>query len=110
MGKESFQSRARPQQLTKELANRRHFTPTCQYIQYEKPYKRKICHHISYYSNTPGPRGSLKHKETDHFIEDTVTLWKNSVKSACREVAGYELGKTHRFRDVFLNSIQSVKE
>lgn len=110
LGKGSFQSRACPQQLTKELANRRHFTPTCLYIQHGEPHKRKMCHHISYYSNSPGPRGSLKHKETDHFIEDTVTHWNNSVKSACREMAGYELGKTNRFRDVFLNSIRSVKE
>lgn len=110
LGKGSFQSRACPQQLTKELANRRHFTPTCLYIQHGEPHKRKMCHHISYYSNSPGPRGSLKHNETDHFIEDTVTHWNNSVKSACREMAGYELGKTNRFRDVFLNSIQSVKE
>lgn len=72
LGSGSFQSRLCPQQLTKELENRRHFTPTCRYIQYGDPYKR-MCHHISYYSNTPGPRGSLKHKETDRFIEDTVT-------------------------------------
>lgn len=44
----------------------------------------KMCHHISYYSNIPGPGGSLKHKETDNFIEDTVIHWNNSVKSACR--------------------------
>lgn len=110
LGKGSFQSRACPQQLTKELANRRHFTSTCQYIQYGGHYKRKMYHHIWYYSNTPGPRGSLKHKETDNFMEDTVTHWNNCVKSACREMAGYELRKTNRFRDVSLNSIQRVKE
>lgn len=70
----------------------------------------KMCHHIAYYSNTPGPEGSLTHKETDHFVQDTVTRWNNSVKSACREMAGYEFRKTNRFRGVFFNSIQSVKE
>lgn len=106
-GKGSLQSRVCPQHLTKELASRRHFTLTCQYNQYGEPYKRTICHHISYYCNTPGPRGGPKHKKTDDFIEDTVT---HSVKSACREMAGCELGKTNRFGNVFLSSIQSVKE
>lgn len=32
------------------------------------------------------------------------------MKSACREMAGYELRKTNRFRDIFLNSILNVKE
>lgn len=66
----------------------------------------KMCHHI----HIPGPGGRLKHKETDNFIEDTVIHWNNSVKSACREMAGYDLRKTTRFRDIFLNSALSVKE
>lgn len=73
--------------------------------------KKKNALNISYYYNTPGPRGCLKHKEADHFIKDIVTHWNKSVKSACGEVAvGNELRKTIRFRDVFLSSIQSVKE